>query len=189
MPYDGHGIFLRRISNRCFRCPLQIFPLLNAQKRPWALEFVLFHAHGPLGVLEDPMLHLPWASGGPKRGRLKGRYVNCKATDAKTIVIVWRCRQLGLSLSKYQMRVMHLFVSRDANLSLLYFLYSEQITRTISAHEQHPVGPWLRTFPKKVGQASRCCRAFILRRRTKRNHYRLSVAIRSSSVLLLTLFG
>mmetsp|Transcript_54454 Transcript_54454/g.82501 ORF Transcript_54454/g.82501 Transcript_54454/m.82501 type:complete len:102 (-) Transcript_54454:122-427(-) len=25
-----------------------------------------------------------------------------------------------------------------------------QVTRTISAHEQHPVGPWLRTFPKKV---------------------------------------
>ena len=25
-----------------------------------------------------------------------------------------------------------------------------QITRSISAHEQHPVGPWLRTFPKKV---------------------------------------
>eukprot|EP00428_Durinskia_dybowskii_P011372 CAMPEP_0170214666 /NCGR_PEP_ID=MMETSP0116_2-20130129/6965_1 /TAXON_ID=400756 /ORGANISM="Durinskia baltica, Strain CSIRO CS-38" /LENGTH=98 /DNA_ID=CAMNT_0010465233 /DNA_START=40 /DNA_END=336 /DNA_ORIENTATION=- len=25
-----------------------------------------------------------------------------------------------------------------------------QITRTISAHEQHPVGPWLRTFPKKT---------------------------------------
>lgn len=25
-----------------------------------------------------------------------------------------------------------------------------QITRTISAHEQVPVGPWLRTFPKKV---------------------------------------
>eukprot|EP00538_Stauroneis_constricta_P001639 CAMPEP_0119557676 /NCGR_PEP_ID=MMETSP1352-20130426/9271_1 /TAXON_ID=265584 /ORGANISM="Stauroneis constricta, Strain CCMP1120" /LENGTH=101 /DNA_ID=CAMNT_0007604815 /DNA_START=47 /DNA_END=352 /DNA_ORIENTATION=+ len=25
-----------------------------------------------------------------------------------------------------------------------------QITRTVSAHEQHPVGPWLKTFPKKV---------------------------------------
>ncbi|CAJ1954341.1 unnamed protein product [Cylindrotheca closterium] len=25
-----------------------------------------------------------------------------------------------------------------------------QITQTISAHEQHPVGPWLRTFPKKT---------------------------------------
>mmetsp|Transcript_15816 Transcript_15816/g.29373 ORF Transcript_15816/g.29373 Transcript_15816/m.29373 type:complete len:99 (-) Transcript_15816:98-394(-) len=25
-----------------------------------------------------------------------------------------------------------------------------QITKTISAHEQHIVGPWLKTFPKKV---------------------------------------
>lgn len=25
-----------------------------------------------------------------------------------------------------------------------------KITRTISAHEQHIVGPWLKTFPKKV---------------------------------------
>ena len=31
----------------------------------------------------------------------------------------------------------------------------KKVTRTISAHEQHPVGPWLRTFPKKVRKTFR----------------------------------
>jgi hypothetical protein len=28
--------------------------------------------------------------------------------------------------------------------------HKKQITRSISAHEQHPIGGWFKTFPKKV---------------------------------------
>jgi hypothetical protein len=33
---------------------------------------------------------------------------------------------------------------------LKYFSVFSKVTRTISAHEQHPVGPWLKTFPSKI---------------------------------------
>jgi hypothetical protein len=43
-----------------------------------------------------------------------------------------------------------MYVPFSLVLKLFSVILNWQITRTISAHEQHPVGPWLKTFPKKT---------------------------------------
>jgi hypothetical protein len=115
-------------------CPVKLH---NSKKTPC---YEPLPVHRSCGDLEDPMWTLPWPNGGPRRDLPRDKYVLRRVGLAPTAVPSRRYDDLHFVLSLWTQ-------TSDLLSSLPYF---SQITKTISAHEQHVVGPWLKTFPKKV---------------------------------------
>jgi hypothetical protein len=76
----------------------------------------------------------------------------------------------------------------NTNIACPVSLVLEQITRTISAHEQHPIGSWLSTFPKKVSDSTIDFPFYVMELTISLRTF-FAVFVRLLSVPLLTSYG